>query len=117
MCACARLPEAVANQANSENAGKYPGLAFFQSHFQDMKFGALFPNPDISVASYTCTECAQGLRIEFAPEEVVGPVVALKFRGSVEPSLTGIARAKAFLCILAHGGFDPEQCRNSDCRN
>jgi hypothetical protein len=75
------------------------------------------PTSDFSIASYTCTECAQGWWIEFAPEEVMDPAFALKLRGSVEPSLAGIASAKAFLCILAHGGFDPEQCRHKDCRN
>lgn len=115
VCSCSQLPFAVADP--EERSFAFSGMALFPQYFEAPDGVSLDPGMAGSQVSRRCDVCGQWWWVQAASDETPYPLFALKTVSENPPEAALLASARSFLCILAHGGFAPGQCRHSGCAN
>ncbi|AYM76636.1 hypothetical protein D9M09_13145 [Janthinobacterium agaricidamnosum] len=116
MCNCKELPPAIADLDNGRRHFDYQGAQAFAAYFQQFDAEDLSPALDHEISNYACKICLQKWYVECAPEQTSWPVFAMKdMTGKLTAHSAGVAAQKAFLEVLAHGGFSEERCLFKHC--
>jgi hypothetical protein len=117
VCNCPQLPFVVASPGYWDGHFVYSGVEQSPLFFRELNVEDLMPELDCSNTIYRCEACGQWWWVELAPEETPEPLFALKIAGPDPAVAPLVASARAYVSILAHGGFEGEPCRHKNCRN
>lgn len=118
MCNCGELPSSVVELEYHNQEFQFQRELFLNHYFEIPESDHFEPSLDYSQSMYCCLDCGQSWYLECTPEENPSPLFALKVdEPGVLPSVKEIQAMKHYLSIVAHGGFDSEQCRMVDCPN
>ena len=116
MCKCKELPLAIADLGDGQNRFDYQGEEVFSAYFQNLDTEDFVPALDYEISNYVCKICSQKWYVECAPEQTTWPLFSMKdVTGKLTEKSAGVAAQKAFLEVLAHGGFSEERCLFKNC--
>lgn len=116
MCRCKELPLAVADLGDRKKRFDYQGAQAFAAYFQELDTEDFSPALDHERSHYVCNICSQKWYVECAPEQTSWPLFAMKeVTDTLTWKSTSVAAQKAFLEVLAHGGFSGEPCLFRNC--
>jgi len=120
MCNCEELPKSVVDVSLSWSfrSIEMQGVNQFTQYFSGLEAEDFEPELSHEVEYYRCKGCGQAWYIYLDGDESPSPWLAIKV-AEVSTSLceTDIRAEKEFLTILAHNGFESDNCRVSGCKN